>query len=179
MLTLSRPLVRRAERGERKELSHVIAAALAPFCGVIPHALLDIYVDHSRDVAGRWEACDVLVVEAADGRIAGTVSYVGPTRGGESSLPAGWATLRSLMVHPRAHGQGHGRRLVEYCIAAARNDGAPTIGLHTAAFMTAAQHLYHAAGFRRSPGHDLSASTVMGSDPSTGDVDLLAYQLDL
>lgn len=112
MLTLPRPLVRRAQRVETKELSDVIAAALAPFRGAVPDEPLNIYIPYSCDVAGRWEDCDVLVAEAADGRIAGTVSFAGPARG-ENSLPAGWATLRSLMVHPQMRGQGHGRRLVE------------------------------------------------------------------
>lgn len=179
MLNTPELVIRRAARAEIPELSALIAAALEPFRGIAPDKLLRLYIPYSCDVAGRWRDCDVLVAESADGRIAGTVSYATPTRRGDDGLPAGWATLRSLMVHPHMRGQGHGRRLIEYCIAAARSDGVPVVGLHTGAFMIAARHLYRRAGFQRNPAYDLSASTAMGVDPAAFDVELLAYQLDL
>jgi N-acetylglutamate synthase-like GNAT family acetyltransferase len=174
-----KPVVRPAEQAEIPALAALIATALELFRGIVPDKPLSLYIPHSCDVAGRWSDCDVLVAESADRRLAGTVSYVGPACRGDDGLPGGWATLRSLMVHPQMRGEGHGRRLVEHCIAAARSDGAPAVGLHTGAFMTAAQHLYRATGFHRSPAHDLCASTAMGFDPAAGDVVLLAYRLDL
>jgi GNAT superfamily N-acetyltransferase len=179
MLNMPRPLVRRAKRGEIQELSALIAAALEPFRSVVPEGPFNLYTHYSCDVAGRWNTCDVLVAESADGRIAGTVSYAGLARRSDDGLPADWAKLRSLMVHPDMRGQGHGRRLVEYCVEMARNGGGRAIGLHTAGFITTAQRIYRSAGFRRCPAHDLLASTLMDFDPAAGDVALLTYKLDL
>jgi ribosomal protein S18 acetylase RimI-like enzyme len=54
-----------------------------------------------------------------------------------------------LAVALGARGRGAGRRLVEACIARARADGRPGIGIYTRPFMTTAHRLYETFGFRR------------------------------
>lgn len=179
MLNRRRTIIRPARLAEVPELSALIAAAIAPYRGVVHDRLLERYVSHSRDVAGRWDKSHVLVAEQACGGIAGTVTYVDAARKGEDGLPAGWAAMRSLMVHPDMRGRGYGQALVRHCIDAGRADGAVALGLHTAGFMRAAQRLYHMAGFSRSPAHDLMASRALGLEPGDGDVRLRAYRLDL
>ena len=41
------------------------------------------------------------------------------------------------------------------------------------------RHLYEDMGFVRFPAHDLRASQLVDIDPADGDIEILAYRLDL
>ena len=76
------------------------------------------------------------------------------------------AKLRLLLVEPDARGLGLGRRLIDACIAFAREAGYKRIVLWTQNNLDAARHLYERAGFRltgseshHSFGSDLVAET--------------------
>jgi ribosomal protein S18 acetylase RimI-like enzyme len=122
-----------------------------------------------RDVAARARHAVVLAAVDADGTLLGGVTYVpgpGPLAEFEDEGDAG---IRMLAVAPAAHRRGVGRRLVESCLARAREEGRSRIVLHTAPSMTAAQALYGSLGFVR-------AAELDGLVPGAG---LMAYTLDL
>ncbi|HEX5239502.1 MAG TPA: GNAT family N-acetyltransferase [Candidatus Limnocylindrales bacterium] len=108
------------------------------------------YDDELRDTAARARDVPVLVaVDDASGTLLGSVTYVpgpGPWHEGEFGERA---SFRMLAVALGARGRGAGRRLVEACIARARADGRPGIGIYTRPFMTTAHRLYETFGFRR------------------------------
>lgn len=76
------------------------------------------------------------------------------------------AKLRLLLVEPEARGLGLGKRLIDACVAFARESGYRRVVLWTQANLDAARHLYEKAGFRKtgadahhSFGKDLVAET--------------------
>lgn len=93
-----------------------------------------------------------------DGRRLGSIFLV--------AQDAATAKLRLLLVEPDTRGLGIGRALVAECVRFAREAGYHRIVLWTQENLSAARHLYDAAGFKRiarephhSFGHDLVAET--------------------
>jgi len=170
--------IRHATRLEIPAITPIIAAALAQYRNEVPAAMFDAYVANSCNLVDRWDDADVLVVKI-DGRIAGTVTYFADASREGLGLPGDWAGFRTLAVHPSARGRGLGRRLIDRCLYEARRYGVATLGIHTAAFMTAACRLYDRAGFRRCDAYDLRASDIFGVNASAGDVAVIAHRLDL
>jgi GNAT superfamily N-acetyltransferase len=168
-------LVRRAVRKEAPEISSLIEASLAGFKGDLPDAILRSYVAYSRNIAARWDDGEVLVA-LQYGRILGTVTL--HRDASNLGLPLGWASFGTLAVHPRMQGRGVGSLLTRTCVAAVR-DAAPTIGIHSGGFMRPARRLYESMGFMRCPTLDLLASDFLGISPGAGNVEILAYRLDL
>jgi putative acetyltransferase len=84
------------------------------------------------------------VLEDARGRVLGG-GGVAPLAGGEPGV----CELRKMYFLREARGQGHGRRMLAHCLAAARALGYRRCYLETLSGMEAAQHLYAAAGFSR------------------------------
>ena len=171
-------LIRPAKRSEAVEVSALIATSFASFERHLPAPLLKLYIENSCDVAGRWNDSQVMVVESA-GCIAGTVSYYADAGREGLGLPPGWAGFRTLAVHPSLRDRGLGRMLAEWCVETARRQGAPTIGIHTAAFMRAACGLYERMGFQRCPQYDLQASKIFDFDTTLGDELVMACSLPL
>lgn len=173
-------MIRLAAHHELPDLSATIMEAFEAYRGVLPDRILSLYIADSADIGQQFGRGDVLVLESED-HIVGCVVYYADAGTQDSGLPEGWAGIRTLAVHPRARGNGFGRSLVDHCIACARNDGAKTIGLHTADFMTDAIAIYERAGFVRCPEYDVSASSILDRDPAElgGDVLVTAYKLKL
>ncbi|MGH3767022.1 MAG: GNAT family N-acetyltransferase [Pseudonocardiaceae bacterium] len=80
-------------------------------------------------------------------QLAGTVTYLPPGPKDYQRVPPEWAVIRVLGVDPALRGRGVARALTEDCLALARADHAPAVGLHTAEMMVAARALYEHAGF--------------------------------
>jgi ribosomal protein S18 acetylase RimI-like enzyme len=95
------------------------------------------------------DATGLLRVAQLGDQLAGTVTYLPPGPKEYRRVPPEWSVIRVLGVEPALRGRGVARALTEDCLALARADHAPAIGLHTAEMMVAARTLYEHAGFVR------------------------------
>ena len=138
----------------------VLGAAYAEYESAFPPANWERYLADILDLEGRADASELLVAEQ-DGRVLACVSYFPP--GSKASYPSDafserwpddWSAIRLLAVDPSARGGGVGRMVTEACIARARSQGAPAMGLHTTAPMAVARAMYERMGFERVPAYD-------------------------
>jgi GNAT superfamily N-acetyltransferase len=123
--------------------------------------LLEAYADYAERIGpDAWTRLQDGLAQAAgglrDAEIAGirgpagldaVVFYFAPGRSDGKIFPREWASLRLLGVARSARGRGLSRRLTEWCVDRARQQGAPQIGLHTSEAMTTARGLYERMGF--------------------------------
>ena len=97
-----------------------------------------IVADFVRDLKPNFERCWMAEM---DGEVVGSVFLV-------RKLPT-VSKLRLLIIHPKARGQGLGRRLTRACIRFARAAGYRKMVLWTQSHLAAARAIYQAEGFRR------------------------------
>ena len=97
-----------------------------------------IVADFVRDFKPKFERCWMAEM---DGEVVGSVFLV-------RRSPA-VSKLRLLIIHPKARGQGLGRRLTRACIRFARAAGYRKMVLRTQSHLAAARAIYQAEGFRR------------------------------
>jgi ribosomal protein S18 acetylase RimI-like enzyme len=110
------------------------------------------YTDTLR---GLGRAGDGQVLAAVDGEeILGTVMLQEWPHAGHVVRGPGEAEVRALAVAPGAQGRGVGRALLQAVTDRAFRRGVHHLVLCTQPEMSAAQHLYKAAGFRRLPDRD-------------------------
>jgi ribosomal protein S18 acetylase RimI-like enzyme len=115
--------------------------------------------------------CTVLVaVDEADGGILGTITLEPFATSSELARDETEADLRAFAVAPQAQGRGVGWQLLLAVVESASRQGVRRLRLCTRPAMRAAQHLYAAAGFSRTPELDF--------EPIPG-VSLQAYELAL
>ena len=98
----------------------------------------EIVADFVRDFKPRFERCWIAEM---DGEVVGSVFLVQKSRT--------VSKLRLLIIHPKARGQGLGRRLTRACIRFARAAGYRKMALWTQSHLAAARAIYQAEGFRR------------------------------
>lgn len=171
-------IIRHACEAEHAEIDAVTAAAYAQYEDAVPSAVYAAYVADLGLTAAHARESGILVCEM-DGRIVGSVLFYPDAALEGLGLPSTWAGFRKLAVHPGFRGAGAGRALVARCLELARSSNAVALGIHTASFMQTACRLYEGMGFRRSPGHDLKASDILGSAEGAEGVDVIAYVAEL
>ena len=114
--------------------------------------------------------CAVLVAEDGAGHLVGTITLEPFGPDSELARDEAEADIRAFAVDARAQGQGVGRELLRAAMEHAARRGVRTLRLCTLPAMKAAQHLYTATGFTRTPDLDF--------EPAPG-VALRAYELGL
>jgi|SRR5437879_6579100 len=162
--------IREARPDEYEDVGEVVALAYEPYGspddpGWVEHLQL------VRKVADRAQRTVVLAA-VEDGRVVGsaTIELFGVIGDDDRELPADWAFLRMVGVHPAAQGQGIGRALVDEVLTRARAAGKRWVGLRSTPQMQAAHRLYQSLGFVRDQSLDY---------PLESDYTLLGYRLDL
>jgi GNAT superfamily N-acetyltransferase len=98
--------------------------------------IAQIVADFIREFNPTMERCWIAEL---DGKIVGSAFVVKQSEH--------VAKLRMLYVHEDARGRGLGKRLVNECIEFSKSKGYRTIVLWTNDVLTAARHIYEAAGF--------------------------------
>jgi ribosomal protein S18 acetylase RimI-like enzyme len=114
--------------------------------------------------------CAVLVAEDEAGRVVGTITLEPFGPDSELARDEAEADIRAFAVDAGAQGQGVGRELLRTVMEHAGQRGIRRLRLCTLPAMVAAQHLYAATGFTRTPDLDF--------EPAPG-VALRAYELGL
>ena len=138
----------------------VLEAAYSEYESVFPAENWAPYLEDILDLEGRASESELLVAKL-DGAVVACVSYFPPgskasypTDSYSEGWPEDWAAFRLLAVDPAARGGGVGRLLTNACINRAREQGAPTLGLHTTQPMAIARAMYERMGFVREPRFD-------------------------
>ena len=90
-----------------------------------------------RDFQPRYERCWIAEME---GEVVGSIFLV--------RMSATVSKLRLLIIHPKARGQGLGRRLTRACIAFARRAGYRNMVLWTQSHLSAARAIYLSENFK-------------------------------
>lgn len=90
-----------------------------------------------------------IIVAQANGRIVGSVAYLGPGKPKSPFYKPEWAVMRMLVVAPDMQGHGIGRMLADQCIRRAVRDRAGLFALHTSEMMKVALPMYQRMGFTR------------------------------
>ena len=106
----------------------------ATFEALVARIVADFGAGHDAERERAW-------IAELDGRRVGCVFCV-------AGDEPGTAKLRILLVHPDARGHGVGTRLVDACVAFARDAGYARVRLWTNDVLAAARRIYLAAGFR-------------------------------
>jgi ribosomal protein S18 acetylase RimI-like enzyme len=169
--------VREARSDEGGEIRALLTAAYGQYAAAVAVAeLFRRYLEGVTDVDGAADRSVTLVAESGD-RVAGTARYYPPGRVHEvPGLPADWAWVRAVGVHPDTRRAGVARELMADCLRRATADGAAVLSLHTISFMPDAIRLYERLGYRRVPELDLDIAAYYGVG---GEMVALAYRLDV
>ncbi len=164
---LHQVIIRDARPGEYAAVGELRVAAYRAL-GLLPEG--SGYAETLRGF-GFGGGCVVLVAagEAGSG-ILGTTTLEPFGPASELARDETEADVRAFAVAPRAQGQGVGRKLLLAVIERAEKRGVCRLRLCTQSAMKAAQHLYAATGFLRTP--DLDFEPVPG-------LTLRAYELAL
>jgi GNAT superfamily N-acetyltransferase len=142
-------------RGARTdEYARVGELTIAAYALLTVDHLWGGYDGEILDTATRATDTEVLVA-LDDGRVVGSVTYVGEasSRWSEWTQP-GEAQFRLLAVDVEARGRGAGERLVHACVDRARTVGRPLL-IHTTPWMETARRMYERLGFERRPDRDV------------------------
>jgi ribosomal protein S18 acetylase RimI-like enzyme len=147
VITDATPQVRPAVAEDLPTVRRIVTAAYAEF---EPWLTPANWTRMTSNIAKVIEpgAPGLLRVAQLGDQLAGTVTYLPPGPKDYQRVPPEWAVIRVLGVDPALRGRGVAQALTEDCLALARADHAPAVGLHTAEMMVAARALYERAGFR-------------------------------
>ncbi|MFI7675712.1 GNAT family N-acetyltransferase [Actinophytocola sp. NPDC049390] len=138
---------------ERDAVRSLLTDAYRPYANDLTPAMHEYYLAGVLDLD---DGGDAIVAMAGD-KVVGTARLFPPDRA-PVPLPAGWAWVRAVAVHPSAQGTGAGRALMAYC--ATRTTGA--LALHTMDFMPSAVRLYERLGYERVPEWDIQVGMESG-----------------
>ena len=155
---------RRATNRDCAVATRVVDGALREY-GL--HAILDGGDVDLTDIDGYYNSRGghFELLEDASGDVLGVLAW---KSGGE-----GVVELKKLYLVPKARGRGLGRRALSRVVDAARDAGARTVVLETAAALKEANELYTRFGFVQASGADAGSFATLSEQCD------LAYRLDL
>jgi GNAT superfamily N-acetyltransferase len=167
------PFVREAVPADYPAIRDVVAVAYCQYADLIAPDFFARYLADVLDLDRHARHGRLLVAETA-ARVRGFAAFYPDASVQGFGLPAGWASGRSLAVHPAARGYGVARALLATAERLARDSGAPVFAFHTASFMTGAIALYERLGYHRAPEFDFDMAARFGPS-GAGPITSIAY----
>jgi ribosomal protein S18 acetylase RimI-like enzyme len=146
-------IIREARPDEQPLVGELRVAAYQAI-GLLPET--SEYAQTLRTFGFGARECTVLVAAADAGGLLGTITIEPYGPDSELARHPAEADIRAFAVGALAQGQGIGRQLLRAVVGYAAGHGIVTLRLCTQPAMAAAQHLYAAAGFSRTPDRDFS-----------------------
>lgn len=138
---MDRTDIRPIERGDDAAIAAIIRNVMTEFGATGEgYSILDSEVDAMSEAYAGPSAA--YFVGHLDGAVVGGAG-IGPLAGG----PPGVCELKKMYLLEQARGHGLGRRLMEHCLAAAREAGYQRCYLETLEHMADARRLYELNGF--------------------------------
>lgn len=154
--------LRITDKHDNETIEHVILSSFIEFSENLPE---EGWNDYKSNIAEAVNVSPIAyrIVAERNGEIIGSVFLYrnGLDAYGSDELQINNPVIRLLAVKPSARGLGVGKKLIQYCIDLAKQQGSETIHLHTSDMMARAVSLYEKLGFERAYDKEFDKGTVL------------------
>ncbi len=140
--------LRRIQSRDNAQVAKIIRQVMTEFlCVGEGYSINDPEVDNMYEAYNQERATFFVLTDEAENKVIGC-GGIAPLKEGNKDT----CELQKMYFLPEARGKGQGRKMLETCLAAAREIGYKTCYLETVERMEAANGLYQKFGFKKLSG---------------------------